>query len=238
MTKRAVITGAGRGIGAAIADCLASAGYAVCLVGRDASSVEIESERLRQNGWEATSLACDVAVWSDVERAAQDAEAGLGSIDVLVNNAGGWIGDPIETIDPDRLMSLTSTILLGTMYWSKAVVPAMRRAGGGFILNIGSTSGLPSTRDTAASSAPKAAVASFTQTFAREVAASGIRVGVLHPARVRKGVDRAAAEGPDDSGIYRSVSPEQVADAALWMIGQPANVLVSEVVLGPSGSPP
>ena len=85
-------------------------------------------------------------------------------------NAGGWIGDTIETVKPERLLDLVGASVLGTMFFSKAVVPAMKRQGGGFILNIASTSGLFSSRDSAAASTPKAAVRLFTHTFAREVA--------------------------------------------------------------------
>jgi NADP-dependent 3-hydroxy acid dehydrogenase YdfG len=234
---RVVVTGAARGIGAAIAERFAVAGHAVCLVGRDLDALQARVAQLSSQGHAAVAAACDVTRWGDVELAISEVEEVLGGIDVLVNNAGGWLGDPVEKVDVERVTALVSTTVLGTIYWSKAVIPAMLKAGSGFILNVGSTSGLPSSRDSATASAPKAAVASFSQGLAREVAPHGIRVAVIHPAKVRKGVPRETAESRID-GVFRTISPEQVADAALWIVEQSPNVLVSELVLGPAGSPP
>jgi NADP-dependent 3-hydroxy acid dehydrogenase YdfG len=233
-----VITGAGRGIGAAIAEAFSANGYSLCLVGRNSSEVQSLADRLAlESGKPAHALQCDVSDWDQVAESARVASESLGGVDVLVNNAGGWLGDPLETIDPTELTSLTSSILLGTMYWSKAVLPVMRAGGGGFILNIGSTSGLASSRDSAAASAPKAGVAALSHALAREAATAHVRVGVLHPSRVKKGVPRETAESADEAGAYRAISPPQVADVALWMVSQPPNVTISELVLHPSGEP-
>jgi 3-oxoacyl-[acyl-carrier protein] reductase len=229
----ALVTGGGYGLGAAIAQQLGSLGFAVAVVGRSESRLQQGAEELERTGVRALWRVCDASDWETVVEVVEWVKHEEGPIRVLVNNAGGWIGDTVENVDPTRFRDLVGASLLGTMHFSKAVIPHMAAIGGGFIINIGSTSGLPSTVDVAVASAPKAAVHSFSRTLAREVSGYNIRVSVIHPARVNKKLPVAEAEAADSEGRFRSLSPRQVAQVIAFIVGQPPNVAIREVVLTP-----
>jgi 3-oxoacyl-[acyl-carrier protein] reductase len=227
----AVVTGGGRGLGRAIAHEFARAGYRIAVLGRSEPALTAVADELA----DATVMwrVCDVTRWDQVATAFADIEKMYGRIDVLVNNAGGWLPTSLEDTDPEELHRLLDTTALGTMYCARAAVPGMRERGDGFILNIGSTSGLASTTDNAASSAPKGAIGTLTSTLSRELETYGIRVGVLHPASIDK---NSAPEHvpPAQDGRHLGLGQQQVARIALFMVRQPANVHIREVVVTPT----
>ncbi len=232
--KVALITGGGYGLGAAIARKFGEIGYRIAIVGRSQEALEAHAAVLQKDRITCVWHICDAQDWRSVLSAVEFTESALGPPALLVNNAGGWIGDTIETVKPERLLDLIGASVLGTMFFSKAVVPAMKRQGGGFILNIASTSGLFSSRDSAAASTPKAAVRLFTHTFAREVAKYRIKVAVLHPARINKKLAAPEAEAANADGLYKAVSPRQVADIAAFIVEQAPNLVIRELVVTPS----
>jgi meso-butanediol dehydrogenase/(S,S)-butanediol dehydrogenase/diacetyl reductase len=232
MSGGAIVTGGGYGLGAAIASELAREGYRVAIVGRNADRLQQTLKDIRSLG-QCEVFVCDASDWDQVQRATEQIAGVFDGIQVLVNNAGGWSGEAIETGDPLKLRTLIESMLMSTIYFSKAVVPFMR-ATGGHIINIGSTSGLPGSRDSAIASAPKAAVRQFTHTFAREVAKHRIRVSVIHPARMSKS---ATAEDViakrDSTGLWTNLAPSQVASIVGFVLRQPPNLLIREIVVGP-----
>jgi len=110
----------------------------------------------------------------------------------------------------------------------------MKERGAGFILNMGSTSGLPSTRDSAAASTPKGAIETFTRTLAQEVESCGIRVSVLHPAYIDKSLADGETPVKDGDGRYTGLGKDQVADLVAFIVSQPKNVLIRELVVTPA----
>jgi len=231
--KTALVTGGARGLGAAIAVRFAGHGLNTAIVGRDEKALQETAHRIQQAGGRCIWRICDVGDWGAVSNTVEEVIAELGSIDVLVNNAGGWLGGNVSDMNSERFASLLAASLGGTFHFSKAVIPHMQRMRRGFILNIGSTSGLPSSLDAAVASAPKAAVDSFTRALAREIHVHGIRVAILHPARISKKSEDEAAESADEEGRYVTLAPRQVAEVALFMIDQPDNVAIREVVVTP-----
>jgi NADP-dependent 3-hydroxy acid dehydrogenase YdfG len=230
----AVVTGGTSAIGQAICRKFGDMGYAVAIIGRSEAQRDELVQALSKADIDCRHWVCDVTSWQQVTATIGSIEDSFGAIKVLVNNAGGWIGGTIEAIDTSTFRQLLDATVVGTMHCCKAVLPGMRKRSSGFILNIGSTSGLPGSQDSASASAPKAAVRSFTQAFARELTGTGIRVAVLHPARVNKKLPADEAERANEEGKFLRVSPRQVAEVAAFMVEQPGNVLLSEIVMTPA----
>ena len=196
--KVAVITGGARGQGATEARMFAQEGAKVVIGDiRDELGVQVEAE-IRELGGEAVYLHLDVANADDWQRAVETAEERFGKVDVLVNNAAIVLRKDIEETtgeDWDNIMEINAKgVFLGT----KAVIPAMRRAGGGSIINISSISGLVSIGPPAYI-ATKGAVRLFTKSTAIQYAAENIRANSIHPGSVdtdmrREGMGSQTAE--------------------------------------------
>lgn len=221
-TKVAVITGGGKGLGKTTALAFARKGYDVAILGRnptdlEATAAEIEAAGHNKAFWKV----CNVGEWQSVNEAFAAIKDALGPVDVLVNNAGGWSGDALIDASPETIQQLADSILLGTTFCAKAALPGMRERGGGFIVNVGSTSGLLNSTDAAISSAPKAAVELLTRTLANELRADNIRVSVIHPSNM--------------STSGQALTYEQVADLIAFIVQQPANVAIRELIVTPTG---
>ena len=231
-----LISGGGHDLGAALASVFGERCYRVVIIGRSVDLLKQLAGSLSERGVTCGWYQCDITDWSAIESVGRDIEQRFGPVDVLVNNAGGWLGETIENAAPEALRALLNGCVLGAMYCSKVVLPGMKKNRDGFILNIGSTSGLLSSRDSAAASSPKAAINLFTHTLAREVAGYGVRVAVLHPSHVSKNLSSADAEAGDSLGTFKYISQRQVADVALYMVEQPRNVLIREAIVMPSST--
>jgi 3-oxoacyl-[acyl-carrier protein] reductase len=229
------ITGGGRRLGRALALTFAQSGYDIGILGRSPDELERVKLEIDELGRRCEWRQCDVSQWEQVSHCLPDLAQTLGRLDVLINNAGGWRGATLEDADPQEFRSLLEGSVLGAAYCSKAVLPVMRAQGGGFILNIGSTSGLDSSRDVAISSTPKGAIRSFARALALEVQEAGIRVAVLHPASIEKELPYDEIPLPNSDGLHVRVSQRQVADIAVFVVEQPPNVNIRELVVTPSG---
>jgi NAD(P)-dependent dehydrogenase (short-subunit alcohol dehydrogenase family) len=182
--KGAIVTGAGTGIGRAIALALAREGAKVAVLGRRREKLEEVAQIIQQAGGQALVTVCDVSSEADSRRAVNDAEHAFGHVHVLVNNAGALSVSTVESIpveDWDRLMA---TNLKGPFLMSRAVLPAMRRAGGGAIVNVGSVLGLIAMKDRAAYCASKGGVTMLTKAMALDHAQEKVRVNCICPAIV------------------------------------------------------
>ena len=182
--KMAVITGGGTGIGRAIALAFVREGAKVAVAGRRREKLEETLAILKQEGGEALAVECDVTKAADTERVVKAAEDYFGKVNVLVNNAGALSVSTVETIseaDWDRVMA---TNVKGPFLMSRAVLPGMRRAGGGSIVNIGSVLGMAAIRDRAAYCASKGGVTMLTKAMALDHAGDKIRVNCVCPSIV------------------------------------------------------
>ena len=182
----ALVTGASRGIGAAIVRALADAGYAVSLVARDATALEAVASDLRAAGVETLTAAMDV-VDGEAVRGFVDAVVGrLGGIDLLVNNAGAIEPEvPLWEADPQRWWSVVETNVRGPFLFTHAVVPHMLAAGGGRVVNLNSGAGVREYAQLSAYSASKSALARLTGAVHAAGARRGIRAFDLAPGHVR-----------------------------------------------------
>lgn len=203
--RRVVITGAGAGIGRAIALAYLGAGARVHVCDRDAEALKV---LLRSAGGDIAGTVADVTSEADVAHFFEAALDRLGGLDVLVNNAGtaGPTG-PVETLDLDGWRRTLAVNLDGMFLCARAAVPALRRAGGGSILNLSSTAGLHGYPLRSPYAAAKWGVIGFTRTLAMELGPAGIRVNAVCPGSVRgdriDGViaAQAAARGMTEDAI-------------------------------------
>ena len=183
--KVALVTGASRGIGAAIAKELAEAGAHLALAGRDESTL-LEAARSMPRGNHALAVAADVADTSDLDRLVGKVVSELGGIDVLVNNAG--LMPParqIYNVDLDEWQTVMNINLRAPWYLSKLVHPHMKARGGGAIVNVSSTSGLHHDIGLGVYGISKAGVVMLTEVCAKEWARDGIRVNGIAPGIVK-----------------------------------------------------
>jgi len=186
--KAAIVTGAGTGIGRAIALALAREGAKVVVAGRRREKLEEVAQAIRRAGGEAVVTVCDVSIEADSQRVVKDAEEAFGRVNVLVNNAGALSVSTVEGISVEEWDRLMATNLKGPFLMSRAVLPAMRRAGGGAIVNVGSVLGLVAMKDRAAYCASKGGVTMLTKAMALDQAQDKIRVNCICPAIVETGL--------------------------------------------------
>jgi len=182
--RNAVVTGGGRGIGAATAVALAEAGAAVALAARNEAQVVEVASQLRDAGHQAFAFRCDVADARDVRDLAMSATEAMGRIDILVNNAGTATSNPLGKIalsEWEHIMAVNAT---GTFLATQAMYPPMVTRRWGRIVNIASLAGLEGDRYIAAYVAAKHAVVGFTKAVAAEAEGTGVTVNAVCPGYV------------------------------------------------------
>jgi meso-butanediol dehydrogenase / (S,S)-butanediol dehydrogenase / diacetyl reductase len=226
--KVAIITGGGTGIGRAIASAFGREGAKVAVLGRRREPLESVARELSGKGAEAKAVVCDVTQSSATIAAVADVERSFGRIDVLVNNAGALSVTTVETISEQDWDRLIETNLKGPFLMARAVLPALRRAGGGSIINVGSVLGLVAMKDRAAYCASKGGVTLLTKAMALDHAHEHIRVNCICPAVVEtelvKGLFSATEEG-------MQLREARVATLPLGRLGQPQDIAELAVLL-------
>jgi 3-oxoacyl-[acyl-carrier protein] reductase len=229
----AVITGAGRGIGAAIAHRLAKMGATVVLCGRTRGALESTGQAVKQAGGKAEAVTCDVTHLQSVEAAAKQVETAFGRVDVLVNNAGiGGFGGPLHQLPPDAWDGILNTNLRGVYYTTRAFAPMMIRARSGHIINISSLAGKNALPNGAAYAASKWGLNGLSYSMAEELRGHNIRVAVICPGSTNTELSPHA--GKDHS---KMLQPEDVAHAVAMLVTQSPQSFVSEVLLRPTQKP-
>lgn len=179
MGKVAVVTGGGTGIGRAIAQTFGKEGAKVGVVGRRREKLDETVRVVRDAGGQAISLVCDVTKAQEAQQAIADTEKEFGLVNVLVNNAGVLSVSTIESVSEEEWDRLIATNLKGPFLMCRAALPAMRRADGGSIGNIGSILGLVAMKDRAAYCASKGGVTMLTKAMAIDHAHEKIRVNCI-----------------------------------------------------------
>jgi NAD(P)-dependent dehydrogenase (short-subunit alcohol dehydrogenase family) len=192
--KRAVVTGGGRGIGAAVARSLAAAGAAVLVAARTLADVENLAAELRGEGHAAWSAPCDVADPGQIEALARFAFEHLGGVDILVNNAGIAHSAPLKAISLDTWNRIFAVNVTGTFLCTQAFLPGMAERRWGRVINVASIAGRAGAAYIAAYSASKHAVLGFTRSVAAEVAASGVTVNAVCPGYVNTDMTRESVD--------------------------------------------
>jgi 3-oxoacyl-[acyl-carrier protein] reductase len=229
----AVVTGAGRGIGAAIALELSRLGAIAVLCGRTLAALESSAQAITQAGGTAELVSCDVTSLGSVEAAARQVEGSFGHVDVLVNNAGvGGFGGPLHQLAPDSWEQILNTNLRGVFYTTRAFVPMMIRARSGHIINISSLAGKNALPNGAAYAASKWGLNGLSYSLAEELRSYNIRVAVICPGSTN--TDLSPHAGKDAS---KMLQPEDVAHAVAMLATQAPQSFVSEILMRPTQKP-
>ena len=229
----AIITGAGRGIGAAIARKLAGMGTIAVLAGRTTESLQAVAKAISEAGGRGEVAQCDVTELSSVESLARHVEATLGRLDILVNNAGvGGSSSPLHQLAPEVWDRIMNTNLRGVYYCIRSLAPLMMRSGGGHIINISSLAGKNPLPNGAAYSASKWGLNGLTYSVAEELRNHNIRVSVICPGSVHTDFSPHAGK---DAG--RMLQPEDVAYAVAMLVTQAPQSFASEILLRPTLKP-
>jgi 3-oxoacyl-[acyl-carrier protein] reductase len=229
----AVVTGAGRGIGAAIAQELSSLGATVVLCGRTRAALEAAAQAIARAGGKAEVVPCDVTSLQSVEAAAGRVEALFSRVDVLVNNAGvGGFGGPLHQLPPEAWEQILNTNLRGVYYLVRAFAPMMIRARSGHIINISSLAGKNALPNGAAYAASKWGLNGLSYSLAEELRGYNIRVAVICPGSTNTELSPHAGKDPG-----KMLQPEDVAHAVGMLVTQSPQSFVSEILLRPTQKP-
>ena len=218
----AIVTGAGRGIGRAIASRFSQEGAAVVLAARTSAQIREVAKEIESNGGRALAVQCDVSSESDVDRLVDATLRQFGKIDILVNNAAVNL-PPTDLMEVDLRVwrRVIDVNLTGAFICTRAVLPHMKARGSGVVLNVSSVGGRRGAAGRGPYRASKAALINFTETIGAEGADYGVRAVCLCPGGVDTDMMR-------EIGMARGrelMKPEQVADVATYAVSDEAATL-------------
>lgn len=236
--RTAVVTGGGRGVGAAVARGLSASGVAVLVAARTKSEVETLAATLRQSGATAHATTCDVTDPASIERLAVTAQDKFGQVDILINNAGAALSAAVHKTSLEEWNRMLAINATGAFLCLKAFLPGMLDRGWGRIVNVASTAGLMADRYISAYAASKHALVGLTRAAAAEAAGRGITVNAVCPgyvrtdmtkqtlARIMQRTGRSEQEALqavlETTPQKRLIEPEEVADAVVYLCGESA----------------
>lgn len=231
--KIAVVTGASKGIGYAIAESLLKAGAKVFICARDKADLKRALERLSAFG-QVEGEVCDVRSEAQVEMMLDEAVRVFGGIDVLVNNAGiGIIGKTVEEMSANEFEQTLQTNLFGVFYACHHAIPEMKKRGGGYIINISSLAGQNAHPKMAAYNASKFGLNGFTEALMQEVREHNIKVTAICPGSVNT---YFGGDEPSEDQAWQ-LQPEDIAQIVLDLLGMNERALPSKIEVRPSKPP-
>ncbi len=228
----AVVTGASRGIGLAIARRLGQMGARVSLCARNAANLERAASGLRAAGIQVLALRTDVTRGDEVASLVSETQRAFGPVDILVNNAGIGIFGPFQEQTEADWNAIMDTNLKSVFLVSRAVAPEMIRRKTGHIINIGSLAGKSAFANGAVYCASKWGLLGLTGCMAEELRAHGIRVSAICPGSVATEFSPHAGKDP-----ARMLQPEDVAHAVAALVTQAPGSFISEVLMRPTQKP-
>ncbi len=235
--KTAFVTGSTRGIGLAIANTLYAAGAKVAVVGRDAARARDVAAAM---GSRAFGVACDVAQEDQVLSAVAAAEAALGAVDVLVNNAGLTRDNILLRLSEQDWDAVLDANLKGAFHTTRAVIKGMMKRRAGRIINMSSIVGLTGNKGQANYAASKAGLIGFTKSVAKEYASRNILVNCIAPGFIDTDMtaslpDAARATLLEQIALGRLGRPEDVAGAVLFLASDLAGYITGQVLVVDGG---
>ena len=231
--KIAIVTGAGRGIGRAVASNLAECGCRVILIARTSAQLEQVQQEISTSGAEAIAIAADLTRDDEVQRLVEESQQRMGAPDILINNAG-WgkraavVKVALEDLDQTLRLNLRAPMIL-----ARSLVPSMTEKGEGAVINIGSISGITGEANGAAYSASKFGLIGFTQSLYEEVREYGIKVAVILPGFVDTPLI------PPNRQLDRSkmIQPADVAQTVRYILASAPTCCPVEITLRPQKNP-
>jgi 3-oxoacyl-[acyl-carrier protein] reductase len=229
----ALVTGAGRGIGAAIAHKLASLGATAVLCGRTQSTLDETARSILHSGGKTEVIPCDVTILHQLEYTAARVDSTFKRLDILVNNAGiGGFKDPLHNLPPEDWDRILNTNLRGVYYAIRCFAPLMIRNSSGHIVNISSLAGKNALPNGAAYAASKWGLNGLTYSVAEELRKHNIRVSVVCPGSVDTELSPHTGKDP-----AKMLQPDDVAHAVAALVTQAPQSFMSEILLRPTQKP-
>ncbi|HID1470701.1 TPA: SDR family oxidoreductase [Staphylococcus aureus] len=224
--KIAVVTGAGSGIGEAIATLLHEEGAKVVLAGRNKDKLQNVANQLAQDSVKVVPT--DVTKKEEVDELIKIAQQTFGGLDIVINSAGQMLSSKITDYQVDEWDSMIDVNIKGTLYTAQAALPTMLEQSSGHLINIASISGFEVTKSSTIYSATKGAVHTITQGLEKELAKTGVKVTSISPGMVDTAI--TAAYNPTDR---KKLEPQDIAEAVLYALTQPSHVNVNEITVRP-----
>jgi NAD(P)-dependent dehydrogenase (short-subunit alcohol dehydrogenase family) len=234
--KIALITGGGTGIGKATALLFAREGATIVVTGRREGRLQGTVDAVQQEGGKAYFVPGDISKVEDTERIIEEVVRNCGGLDILVNNAGVFKGTKISETNEEEYDGIMNINLKGTFFMTKNAIPAIRKRGGGSIVNIGSTLGIKGIRQSTTSvyAASKAGIVMLTKTLALELSPYKIRVNCICPAVVETEIFETLGIPPEKipermkmwetfHPMGRNGKPEDIAHAILYFASEDAS---------------
>lgn len=230
----AIVTGAGSGVGRAIALALATDGMMVALAGRRADALDNTAALIGRTGGTGTPIPTDVSNEASVNSLISQTVDAFGGVDILICAAGVGLYGPVESYTLEDWQTTLSTNLTGVFLCSRAALPSMRQRGGGAIIAVGSGAGKQGYANLAAYSASKFGLLGFMQSLAAEVGDAGIKVSTVLPGSILTDFAGGSAEEKRSSqGDKRYLEPDDVAHAITFLLSQPDRAWTQELNLWP-----
>jgi 3-oxoacyl-[acyl-carrier protein] reductase len=230
--QSALVTGASRGIGLAVARRLGQMGARVAICARDAKRLEETSANLRREGIQNLAFVADVSRADQVSTLVENVFRGFGSLDILVNNAGVGRFAPVHQFTEADWDAMLDTNLKGVFLVSRAVIPSMISRGRGHIVNISSLAGKNSFAGGSVYCASKWGLLGLTYSMAEDLRAHGIRVAAICPGSVN--TEFSPHEGKTAAKLLQ---PEDVAHAVAMLLSEAPQSFISEILLRPTQKP-
>jgi NADP-dependent 3-hydroxy acid dehydrogenase YdfG len=241
--KVAVVTGASSGIGEATAEALAAEGASVVVAARREDRLADLVERIRGNGGRVLAAVCDVTDESQSQGLIQKAVEEFGSVDILVNNAGVMLLSTVGKGLSDQWRQMLEVNVMGVLYVTDAGIAVMKEQGSGHIVNVSSVAGRKVTRDSSGVYAgSKHAVHAISEGLRQELLENNIRVTIVAPGAVETELpdhitDEDARESLSGLMNLEKLQAEDIANAIVYAVTQPARVSVNEILIRPTQQP-
>ena len=227
--KRAVVTGATRGIGRAIAEQLLQAGAAVAICGRSQESADRAAAELkRSTRGDVFGAAADVSNWDQVARFFESVHSRFGKLDILVNNAGIGVFRPIQQMSREDWDKTIGVNLTGAFYCIHHALPVLSKSESGYIIQISSLAGINAFAAGAAYNASKFGMNGFSEAIMQDLRYDNIRVSYVMPGSVATGFS------PGGQSADWKIAPEDIAEIVLSLLRMPLRTLVSRIEVRPS----
>jgi len=241
--KTAIVTGAGQGIGAAIAEVLAGAGASVMVATRTAAHGESTVRRIEEAGGSARLCAVDIGHLENVQKVVAETVAAWGGVDIMVHNAASFLGGPVEHYSEEDLETVLAVNLKASFRFSAACIPEFRKRGGGRLLFTSSVTGprvaMPGTSYYAAS---KGGINAFIRTAALELARENVTVNGVEPGFIRTAAMELLADEEGLGQMTRYIpagymgAPKDIAYAMLYLASDEARYITGQTICIDGGS--
>jgi len=232
--KAAIVTGASKGIGYAIAESFARAGANVLMCARNAAEIEKAAAALNGLGdGKVVGIPCDLRQYEEARKLIQKAVDEFDRVDILINNAGVGHFAPIEEITVEQWQQILETNLSGVFYACREAIPHMKRQGSGWIINIASLAGKNPFVGGSAYNASKFGLVGFSEAMMLDVRQHGIRVNYIMPGSVATHFD---GHTPSEEDAWK-IQPEDIAELVMGLLAMPERTLPSRIEVRPSKPP-